>query len=64
MLFITSDLDIDNSDVLLIELANSRTESVQKSLDKLVNLTPKEWLIRIGYFMLSLVVLIQIGLQN
>ena len=58
LLFITSDLDIDNSDVLLIELANSRTESVQKSLDKLVNLTPKEWLIRIGYFMLSLVVLI------
>ena len=58
LLFVTSNLDIENSNVSLIELANSRTGSVQKSLDKLVSLTPKEWLIRIGYFMLSLIVLI------
>ncbi|MFD1293004.1 mechanosensitive ion channel family protein [Lutibacter holmesii] len=58
LLFITSNIDLENSDLSLIELAKSRTKSVQKSLDKLVNLTPKEWLIRIGYFTLSLVFLI------
>jgi len=58
LLFITNESDLENSDLSLIELAKSRTESVQKGLDKLVSLTPTEWLIRIGYFILSFIVLI------